>query len=121
MCLSITANGWGDGAGTHVGVAVRMARGEFDDHIQWPFKGVIKVQLINQREGGDHVEETVVSKGCKCEDIFCRVLEGDRAERGWGLHKFISHSDLYTPEEGKEYLKNDMLKFKVSSVTVKSI
>ena len=121
MCLNIAANGWGDGAGTHVGVSVYMMRGEFDDHLQWPFKGVIKVQLINQREGGDHVEETVVSEGCKCEDILCRVLEGDRSELGWGLCQFISHSDLYKPEDGKEYLKNDMLKLKVSSVTVKSI
>ena len=121
MCLSVDANGWRHSEGTHVGMSVYMMRGEFDDHLQWPFKGVVKVQLINQREGGDQVEEEVVSEGAKCESVLCRVLEGDRAKSGWGLSKFISHSDLYKPEEGKEYLKNDMLKFKVSSVTLKSI
>ena len=121
MCLSVRANGWGSGEGTHVEVGIYMMRGEFDDHLQWPFKGVVKVQLINQKEEGDCVERTVVSEGAKCAAALCCVLEGDRAERGRDLPKFISHSDLYTPEEGKEYLKNDMLKFKVSSVTVKSI
>ena len=121
MCLSVDAIGWRRSEGTHVGMSVYMMRGEFDDHLQWPFKGVVKVQLINQREGGDHVEEEVVSEGAKCENVLCRVLEGDRAKSGWGLSKFISHSDLYKREEDKEYLKNDMLKFKVSSVTLKSI
>ena len=121
MCLSVTANVWGDGKGTHVAVSVYMMRGEFDDHLQWPFKGVVGVQLINQRESGGYVEKEVVSESDKCEGTLCRVLEGERAKKGWGRSKFFCHSDLYKPEEGKEYLKNDTLKFKVSSVTVKSI
>ena len=121
MCLNISANGWANGKGTHVGVTVYIMRGEFDDHLQWPFKGVVKVQLINQREGGKHIEKEVVSERDKCEDTLRRVIEGNRSNGGWGLSEFISHSDLYKPEEGKEYLKNDKLKFKVSSVTVKRI
>ena len=38
---------------------------------------------------------------------------------GWGSDKFISHSDLYRPEEGKEYLKNDTFKFKLSITELK--
>ena len=121
MCLKIIANGRGDSKGTHVGVAVNMMRGEFDDHLQWPFKGEIKVQLINQREGGEPFERKVVSEDDKCENWLCRVHKMDRAEKGWGKAKFISHSDLYKPEKGKEYLKNDRLIFKVTTLTVKSI
>ena len=36
-----------------------------------------------------------------------RCKEGDRSKGGWGNAQFISHADLYKPEEGKEYLKND--------------
>ena len=114
-------HGWGDGEGAHVGVFISRMKGEFDDHLQWPFKGVVKVQLINQREGGDHDEREIVSENDECEDTLCHVLEGNRSEEGWGIHEFISHSDLYSSEEGKEYLKNDTLKFKVNVVTVKSI
>ena len=115
MCLNIEANGWGGGKGTHVGVAVYMMRGEFDNHLQWPFKGVVKVQLINQREGGDHVEWNIVKE----DKGFLRVIEGVRSRTGHGLSNFISHSDLYKPEEGKEYLKNDALKFKITTVIVR--
>ena len=121
MCLSINASGWGDGEGTHVSVFVYMMRGEFGDHLQWPFKGVIKVQLINQRQGGDHVERVIVSEDDECDDILCPVLEGDKGEEGWGFCEFTSHTNLYKPEEGKEYLKNDTLRFIVNVVTVKSI
>ena len=121
MCLCICANGWVAGEGTHVGVAIYMMKGEFDDNLQWPFKGDVRVRLINQREGGDDVEEEILSENCEYEDTLCHVLEGNRGKLGVGLDKFISHSDLYKPEEGKEYLKNDMLKFNVSSVSVKSI
>ena len=42
-----------------------MMRGEFDDHLQWPFKGEAKVQLINQTDGGEHVEWVVESANVK--------------------------------------------------------
>ena len=122
MCLRIQPNGWGSGEGTHVGVTLYVMRGEFDDHLQWPFRREVKVQLINQRDGGEHMERKVVAWNyfattdlTKC---FSRVLEGERAECGWGLSQFISHSDLCRPEEGKEYLKNDSLKFTVLHVAL---
>ena len=117
MRLVLNANGWGSGEGTHVGVGVKMMRGEFDDRLQWPFKGEVKVQLINQRDGREHVEKTVVSANGK-NDILVRVVEGNVGKDGLGICRFISHSDLYKPEEGKEYLKNDTLEFKISHIHV---
>ena len=35
-----------------------------------------------------------------------------------GVIQFISHDDFYKPEEGKEYLKDDTLKFKVTNIVV---
>ena len=105
-CIYIDANGWGCGKDTHVGVAVHMIRGELDDHLQWPFKGVIKVQLINQKEGS-HVEMDAVEEHCKCRYALCCALEGERSKSRWGQPKFIPHPGLYKPENDKEYLKND--------------
>ena len=122
MSLRIQPNGWGEGEGTHVGVSLVTMRGEFDDHLQWPFRREVKVQLINQRDGGEHMErKLVVGNDDVRSDLtepFRRVLEGDWAKYGWGFDQFISHSDLYRPEEGKEYLKDDSLKFKVLHVYV---
>ena len=60
MCLNIVANGWGSGKYTHVSMTVHMMKGEFDSHLQWPFKGEITVQLVNQKEGGEHYERKPV-------------------------------------------------------------
>ena len=116
MCLGIDANGWGDGVGTHVGVAVHMMKGEFDSYLKWPFTVEITVQLVNQKEGGENIETMSDSSG----DTFQRVTEGDQLQvgSGRGYGQFISHTDLYNLDEGKEYLKNDALILKITEVAV---
>ena len=125
MCLRIDANGCGSGENTHVSVAVHMMKGEFDSHLQWPFKGEITVQLVNQKVGGEHYERKPVQTSYATtegyNDAFCRCTEGDRSTSGFGLGQFISHADLYKPKEGKEYLKNDTLKFRVTDIVVTSV
>ena len=49
--------------------------------------------------------------------VFQRVTEGEIASTGWVDHaQFIAHTDLYKPEEDKEYLLNDTLIFRVTNV-----
>ena len=96
----VDANGWGRGEHTHVGLSIFMMKGEYDDELSWPFKGEIKVKLIN-RTSSVHIEKFLVktdsihTKGYT--ELFSRVLEGDRARSGFGLPKFISYEDLYKP------------------------
>lgn len=120
MCVNIEANGWGNAKNTHVSVYMYMMRGEFDESLQWPFKGVVKLQLINQRKGGNHFETNLIDEEDSNSKALLRVLEGERSTIGRGQQKFISHSNLYKPEVGKEYLKSDNLKFKVTSIVVGS-
>ena len=117
MCLSVDANGWASGEGTHVGLAVYMMKGEFDSHLQWPFKGEITVELVNQKEGG----KNYINRIPDLEEVCERVTEGERASKGWGMEEFIAHTDLYKPEENKEYLLNDTFIFRVTNVVVTSI
>ena len=125
MCLTVDANDSSEGEGTHVSVWVHMMKGEFDSHLQWPFKGKVKVQLANQQEGGEHLEKNVVSKDAESADsytdTFSRVMVGVRSTSGWGHSTFISHAELYKPEEGKEFLKNDTLKFRITEIVVTSV
>ena len=122
MCLNITANGWDTGEGTHVGLTVYMVKGEFDSHLKWPFKGGITVELVNQKEGGKNYERNIGHTDSEQRDRnFQRVTKGERATGGWGSPEFPSHADLYKPEEGKEYLLNDTLIFRVTKVEVTSV
>ena len=123
MCLSITANGWGDGKGTHVGVSVFMMKGEFDSYLKWPFRGKITVELVNQKDGGvnyERMQDCVILQD-EHDKVFQPVTEGERANRGRGKSQLISHMELYKPEEGKEYLLNDTLIFRITKIEVTSI
>ena len=85
------------------GMATKFAslwmKGEFDDQLQWPFKGKIKVQLVIQRPCTPHIANH--------ED--CGRLFGRRDNYAFGFPTFIAHKDLYTPKKEMEYLKNDNL------------
>ena len=57
-----------------------MMKGEFDDRLKWPFRGEITIQLVNQKEGGEHIEKKVKSSNYRS-TMLQRVTE---AQRGWG-------------------------------------
>ena len=59
MCLRVYANGNGDGKGTHVSVSAYLMRGEFDDHLKWPFQGRVVLQLCNHLEDKRHHGHTI--------------------------------------------------------------
>ena len=115
MCLSVNANGLGDGEATHVSVFFHLMRGEYDDQLKWPFRGVITIQLLNQSRDKGHWERTVRYNDRVGDEHAGRVVGQERAS-GWGHSKFIAHTELKT--ENKEYLKNGCLKFRISEINV---
>ena len=118
MCLRVYANGEGDA--THVSMYICLIRGDNDDNLKWPFKGTIKVSLLNQLEDGQHYTKepwssddniSVYSNG--------RVTEGERAA-GWGYSDFISHQALnYHGDKNCQYLMDDTLYFRVDCIESK--
>ena len=51
MCINVHANGWSNGAGTHVSVTVYLMRGEYDSRREWPFIGDITTSEPQHRSG----------------------------------------------------------------------
>ena len=115
MCLNVDANGVDEGKGTHVSVYVYLMRGDNDDNLKWPFKGTIKVSLLNQLEDEQHHTMEVWSDEDDIpEDIGGRVTGRVRADCGWGISQFIPHEDLsYSGDKNCQYLKDDTLFFRV--------
>ena len=116
MCLAIDSNGSGSGKGTHVSIFVAVMKGEQDEHLNWPFKGKIVVEMVNWREDKGHHEVTFDDfSGI---DIINRVTDENR-DRGprFGNQQFISHSSLpYNPTTNTEYLQDECLRLRVKSV-----
>ena len=90
MCLRVTANGQGSGKGTHITVAVYLIKGEFDDQLEWPFRGDITIQLLNQQEDSGHYTRTIFQ--AKAERS--KASMGEKYICGWGISKFQLHSNL---------------------------
>ena len=106
MCLRVIANGQGSGKGTHITVAVYLMKGEFDDQLEWPFRGDITIQLLSQQGDDGHFTRTIYqAKGERS-----KASLGERFICGWGVSQFKSHSELYP-----KYLQNDSLRFHIST------
>lgn len=118
MCLSVDASGSEEGHGTHVSVYANLMKGEYDNHLNWPFKGCISVEICNQREPKWNAEERIVFT-YDASEIASRVTGGEIAEHGLGIPTFIEHSKLgLHTKKGVDvqYLRNDCLKFRVLKV-----
>ena len=115
MCLKVYANGDIDGKGTHVSVYITLMRGDNDNNLKWPFKGTIKVSLLNQLEDGQHHTKVPWPGSHIFSERFSgRVTRGERAGKGVGMFLFISHQDLsYHAGKNCQYLKDNTLFFRV--------
>ena len=111
FCLAVDANGHGDTKGTHVSVFAHLMMGEFDDHLKWPFRGQITVQLVDQEGEEEHRTFTITYRDKVGDDTAGRVRERE-INSGWGKPKVISHCQLRP-----KYLKNDSLCFRITQVT----
>ncbi len=54
MVIRIDPNGCGMYEGTHVSVWVYLMRGDYDDQLEFPFKGTVTFELLNQLEDNNH-------------------------------------------------------------------
>ena len=120
MCLRVVANWtvfWTDTVSVHI----NCLRGDNDDNLKWPFKGTIKISLLNQLEDGQHHTELAwplddnVTEGASG-----RVTGRGRASLSHGQHSFITHQDLvYKRDKYCQYLKDNTLFFRVDCIEPK--
>ena len=113
ICLRVDANGFGSGEGTHVSVYIYFMRGEFDDSLKWPFRGLITFQLLDQFRGKDHVTHEVNYEDSVPDKVCSRVTSG-KMSGGRGKNEFIAHSELEP-----KYLQKDTLFFQIQEVELK--
>ena len=112
MCLRVDANGWGDGQGTHISVHIYLMKGPFDEHLRWPFKGEITINLLGQKRF--HAVKVTFTESTPAA-YASRVSDSEIAGNGWGYSKFISHDELYT----QQFLTNNCLYFRIAHVELK--
>ena len=120
MCLEVDPNGYGDGKGTHVSVFTCLMKGPFDDHLKWPFRGEITIQIVNQDGDHDHVEWTIPYDDETPDTNAGRVTGNkERADQGRGYPQFLAHTDLgYNAAQKTKYLKDNIIIVRVVRVKI---
>ncbi|XP_065912310.1 uncharacterized protein [Dysidea avara] len=111
MCLSVSLS---HTAG-YVSLCVLLMCGEYDNHLRWPIRGSLKLQLMNQMKHENHTDPVEIVFDGSDESSCCqRVMAGERARFGNYFGKFISHKLLVADVKRKiQYLKEDTLYFKL--------
>ena len=119
LCLRIDANGDQQGRQSHVSMYVSLMKGEYDDHLRWPFRGEVVVQLLNWLENKNHIEERIRFTEQAGDQVCHRVRAGTRAKVGRGRNQFIAHTEMgLDPAMNTQYLFEDCMRFRVKKVTL---
>ena len=119
--IKVTPNGIFFGEGTHISLTVYVMKGVFDENLSWPFRGSIKIALMDQLNDSDHKEETITFDKGTSVKASGRVLNGDINEKGLVLYEFFDHSWLkLTSKKRGFFVKDDKILFKVVSVSTDS-
>ena len=119
LCLNVNANGRDHTKGTHVSVGVCLMRGEFDDHLQFPFHGRITIQLVNSNfclYGGKEQHTSTINFGDSI--TRSRVATEERVSLGCFDDRFLPLSEVeHDPAKKRQFLNDDCLHFRVTRVT----
>ena len=119
MCIRVDPKGHGMEKGTHVSIFTFMMRGPFDNHLIWPFRGDVTIQIVNQAGDHDHVEKITSYNDDTPDKYAGRVTNGERSIYGWGKHQFLSHADLgYNAARKTQYLKVNYIIIRVVKVVL---
>ena len=118
MCLGVCLR---EEIGSDVSVTVYLMQGQNDDKLIWPFKGEVKIELLNQFADEEHHSNTVKFADETLKEFNSRVTAGERCTVG--LSYDISQDDLESDDmiNIATYLENDYIYFRVSQVKVHSL
>jgi len=104
MRISVAANGYDNGKGTHVSVSTGLIEGRYDSQLHWPFLGTVTYELLNQLRDDSHYTRIYTYT----------ARHGLKAGKYKAHEKFLCHSFLsHNPATRTQYLLDDTLYFKV--------
>ena len=111
MILSVYANGKDSAKGTYISCYTSFVPGEYDDTLEWPFQGKVKLTLLNQTKKVNHRTVFITYNSFTPEE--CKFLTEARMSEEWGVSHFVPHCDLCPL-----YDRRNCLYFKVNVIAV---
>ena len=109
VCLKVFPNGYHTGENVCISVYINIMKGEYDDQLQWPFRGSFRVRLLKKSSDG-YAEQTIRFHDRIHPRVSGRVVKGDKSIQGFGVDKFMPQSALFP-----DYVKDNSLTFYILS------
>ena len=95
-----------------------IVQGPYDDHLKWPFRGEITVQIVNQAGDHSHAKKTITYDD-KTPNTAAGRVTGKKIAKGWGVYHFLAHTDLgYNAGRNTQYLKDGIMIVRVVDVVI---
>lgn len=117
MQMRVFANGDATGKGIHLSVFVFLMTGCYDGDLQWPFRGILVLELLNWRNNDNHCRKSIEFGETSSDSSSGRMTSRNTARSGRGKHKFIAHSELaFNPVTNTEFLQDDCLRFRIHTL-----
>ncbi|XP_064395997.1 TNF receptor-associated factor 5-like [Halichondria panicea] len=115
MIIEIKGYGFLEHEGTHISVCTYLMKGEYDDQLEFPFQGTLKIELLNQLQNRNHHQQSYDNKGY-CRLGAERVTDCEKAFYPFSsMDAFIPHTELeLNTTTNCQYLLNDTLIFRAS-------
>lgn len=110
MCLVIYPNGYGAAEGKHVTVFASIMKGRNDSELEWPFCGILTIELLDQSKKEDHKRVTI--SYIDSESTYSSRVRIGTYSAATGKLWMIAHESL-CDDGGPQYLSNDCMKFRV--------
>ena len=89
---------------THIAVHICVMKGEYDEHLSWPFHGSVTVSLIGER---GYYTKTIICNETNVDDSLKGPIQSEHS-----MKEFLPISSIH------RYLRGDKLYIKISEVSV---
>ena len=114
LCLRVFPSGYEDAREKSMSVFIQHMNGPYDGNLQWPMKGSIVIELLNQVKDKHHYSRTIQYNDNVDETEICAGQVISEEANQIGEPYFISYDDLFQTTAKIQFFRDDCVYFRIS-------
>lgn len=114
LCLRVFPSGYEDAREKSMSVFIQHMNGPHDGNLQWPMKGSIVIELLNQVKDKYHYSRTIQYNENVDDTEMCADQVISQEANQIGEPYFISYDDLFQTTAKIQFFRDDCVYFRIS-------